>query len=176
MPSTYTLISSNVLGSSAASVTFSAIPSTYTDLVLRISARSDRAASSNNFTINLNSATTNYSYTYLNQNGSTASSSRDTIAGGNTYLFGGALGAANLTANTFNSIEIYIPSYLASQNRPLSIVNAMENNATSPYEQSAIAGRYSSTTAISSVTLKSGDGSFNFVSGSSFFLYGIKNS
>ena len=41
MPSTYTLISSNVLASSAASVTFSAIPSTYTDLVVRASIRSD---------------------------------------------------------------------------------------------------------------------------------------
>jgi hypothetical protein len=32
---TYTLIESQVLGSSAASVTFSAIPATYTDLVLK---------------------------------------------------------------------------------------------------------------------------------------------
>ena len=42
---TYTLISSNVLSSSAASVTFSSIASTYTDLVLRVSARDDRAGS-----------------------------------------------------------------------------------------------------------------------------------
>lgn len=176
LPSTYTLISSNVLSSSAASVTFSAIPSTYTDLVLRISARSTRAANSNNFTININGATTNYSYTDLYQSGTTAASSRDTIAGGNTYLYGGTLGAANLTANTFNSIEIYIPSYLASQNKPMSIMNAMENNSTTVYEQHALAGLYSSTTAISSLALKSGDGSFNFDTGSSFYLYGIKNS
>ena len=38
---TYTLISSNVLASSAATVTFSSIPATYTDLVLRVSARNN---------------------------------------------------------------------------------------------------------------------------------------
>jgi len=42
---TYTLISSNVLTSSAASVTFSSIPATYTDLVVRLSARATTTAS-----------------------------------------------------------------------------------------------------------------------------------
>jgi hypothetical protein len=41
MANTYTLIESQVLGSSAASVTFSAIPATYTDLVLKFSSRND---------------------------------------------------------------------------------------------------------------------------------------
>jgi hypothetical protein len=36
MANTYTLIESQVLGSAAASVTFSAIPATYTDLVLKV--------------------------------------------------------------------------------------------------------------------------------------------
>ena len=44
MPATYTLIASNTLSSSAASVTFSAIPATYTDLVLRWSSRTDNAS------------------------------------------------------------------------------------------------------------------------------------
>jgi len=176
MASTYTLIASTVLESATDRVEFTSIPATYTDLVVRISARSTRAASSNNFTIKINGATTNYSYTDLYQSGSTAASSRDTIAGGNTYLYGGALGAANITANTFNSIEIYIPSYLANQNKPLSVINAMENNSTTVNEQHAIAGLYSSTTAISSLSFWSGDGSFNFAAESSFYLYGVKNS
>lgn len=175
MANTYTLISSNTLSSSAASVTFSSIPSTYTDLVIKASARSTRAASTNGFDIVINGATTNYSYTDLYNNAGTAYSSRDTIAGGNTYLYGGSVGAANINANTFNNIEIYIPSYLASQNKPVSIINAMENNATSPYELHAIAGLYSSTTAISSIMIRSGS-SYSFASGSSFYLYGIKNS
>ena len=57
---TYTLISSNVLGSSAASVTFSSIPATYTDLVLRVSARTDADDTS---LITFNGTTTGYSKT-----------------------------------------------------------------------------------------------------------------
>jgi hypothetical protein len=44
MPSTYTLIKGETIGSSAASYTFTAIPSTFTDLVLRISVRSTSGA------------------------------------------------------------------------------------------------------------------------------------
>ena len=177
MAVTYTLISSSTLGSSTSSVTFSSIPNTYTDLALRITARSTRAsASSNGFTINLNGATSNYSYTELSQNGTTASSSRDTISGGNTYLYGGVIAASNLDANTFSTFEIYIPAYTSSQNKPVSITSVMENNASTPYEQHLVSGLYSSTTTISSVTLKSSDGGFNFAANSSFYLYGIKNS
>jgi hypothetical protein len=58
----------------------------------------------------------------------------------------------------------------------MSVMNAMENNSSTTYEQHTIAGLYSSTTAITSIALKSGDGSFSFEIGSSFYLYGIKNS
>ena len=54
MATTYTLITSQTLASSAASVTFSSIPSTYTDLVLRVSARTDNAAVSDGFYVGLN--------------------------------------------------------------------------------------------------------------------------
>ena len=53
MPATYTLIASNTLSSAAASVTFSAIPATYTDLVLRYSARSDGASVDDYFSLNI---------------------------------------------------------------------------------------------------------------------------
>ena len=174
MANTYTLISSNTLSSSAASVTFSSIPSIYTDLVVKASVRSTRAANTSGFDIVLNGATTNYSYTDLYNNAGSANSSRDVI-GGISWLYGGSTGSANITANTFNNIEIYIPSYLISQNKPVSILNAMENNATSPYELHSIAGLYSSTTAISSIMLRNGS-SYTFASGSSFYLYGINNS
>jgi hypothetical protein len=174
MPSTYTLISSNVLGSSAASVTFSAIPSTYTDLVLRISARSTRVANSNNLDLRINSdSSALYSYTYLYGSGSSAASSRSSA---DTSLFISTMNAANSTANTFTSAEIYVPSYTASQNKPLGSFGAFENNSATVNEIDANAHLYRSTTAITSLTLYSGLGSFNFESGSSFYLYGVKNS
>ena len=80
---TYTLISSNVLTSSQASVTFSAIPATYTDLVLRISAQADGASNAfDNITLTFNgTGTTNHSSTRLTGNGSVEASNRGTNQG-----------------------------------------------------------------------------------------------
>lgn len=174
MPSTYQLISSNILSTSAASVTFSSIPSTYTDLVVRMSVRSTRAANSNQMEFTLNGdSNTVYSITYMDGIGSSVTSSR--ISNG-VNIYAGSLAAQNVTANTFNNTQIYIPSYTASQNKPMSVFNAYENNSTSTNQVAAIAGLYRSTTAISSITFTSGSGSFSYEAGSSFRLYGIKNS
>jgi hypothetical protein len=175
MPSTYTLISSNVLSSSAASVTFSSIPSTYTDLVLRGSTRTGDTGTYLNyvsFTFNGNTSSL-YTATRLIGNSSTATSDRDTST--TSFDMNGLSPTALTTSNTFSSFELYIPSYTASQNKPLGAFGVAENNS-STADQSRIqadAGLFRSTTAISSITLTSG---VNFVSGSSFYLYGIKNS
>jgi len=73
---TYTLINSNTLGSAASSVTFSSIPSTYTDLVLVVS-NITNASSTNSVFLRFNSDTaTNYSSTFLEGNGTSATSNR----------------------------------------------------------------------------------------------------
>lgn len=168
MASTYVLISSNTLSSSAASVTFSSIPSTYTDLVLRGSIRSTTAIDGQ-LTFNGTGGTV-YSRTYLRGDGSTAGSARNSSTSQVTlddiYRNGSS------TTNTFASFEIYMPSYLASQNKPISYDGADETNGTSAYRY-AIAGLFRDTTAISSLTLTFTTAA---VSGSSFYLYGIKNS
>jgi len=170
LASTYTLISSNVLSSSAASVTFSAIPSTYTDLVLRVSGRTDTAGQAID-TIQLQfngTGGTAYSYTRLTGSGSAAASSRgSSVSVINGYY---VLDAATATANTFGSVEIYIPSYTVSQNKPLSIIGAQEDNNAAAY-MAATAGLWTNTAAITSITVLNGGG--NYISGSSFYLYGI---
>ena len=170
MANTYTLISSNVLSSSAASVTFSSIPATYTDLVLKVSARSDFAGTDIiKYTINSDSGS-NYSWTQLLGNGSAASSTR----GSNTYARGGYIDNANQTASTFGSVEIYLPNYTSTSSRPASVFSADETNATAA-NIGAFATLYAGTAAISSLVFSSINGG-NFISGSSFYLYGIKNS
>ena len=171
MANTYTLIASNTLSSSAASVTFSAIPNTYTDLVLRYSARNDDTTTILNVRFNGDTAT-NYSNTILRGSGSTVSSlSYNTTR---TQLFEqDGIEPSTMTANTFNSSEIYIPSYLVSQNKPMSSFTVTEDNSTTAY-MSAIASLWRNTAAITSFELYSQGG--NIVSGSSFFLYGIKKS
>jgi hypothetical protein len=170
MPSSRQLISSSVLESAAATVTFSGIPSTYTDLVVRVSARSD-SSSARVLVMKINNTTgTSYSDTELIGDGASATSSRNSNNDGTNF---GRIPISTDTSNTFGSSEIYIPSYTASQNRAISGINVTENNGTTAYIN-ASAQLYRSTTAVTQLDLYPNAG--NFVSGSSFYLYGIKNS
>jgi hypothetical protein len=173
MPSTYTLISSNVLTSSAASVTFSAIPSTYTDLVLRVSARTDDTTDvKTTMTVTLNNDTSsNYSSTSLRtNNGTTISSGRDSNV---TYLNQYFANAANSTSNTFSSLELYLPSYTSSANKPIGVFFTREGNTTA-VDLYANANLWRNTASVNSIQI--GTFGLNFVSGSSFYLYGISKS
>ena len=168
LPSTYTLISSNVLSSSAASVTFSAIPSTYTDLVVRASIRCSAGAAEDTLFVTVNGDTSsNYSRTRLQGNGSTASSARTTSA---TNINVGGVNAGTSTSDTFTNLELYIPNYTSTTSDPISIDSAAENNTTAA-TRLVNAALYRGSSAITSITF--GD---NFVSGSSFYLYGISKS
>ena len=170
MATTYTLINSNVLSSSAASVTFSSIPATYTDLVIRCSGRSDSSFSAAlDLYVSFNGSTATYSRTVLRAFGTTADSS---TGSGSAYWTLSGVPGTPATSNTFGSVEIYIPSYTVSQNKPIGVVSVIENNSATVNRINAIAGLVTITAAGSSIKLVT-DG--NFVSGSSFYLYGISN-
>jgi hypothetical protein len=171
MATTCKLIAKNVLGSNTGTVTFSSIPGTYTDLLLLVSARSTRTPATTgqlgSLQVRPNAATTNLSTRWLRGNGSAAASSTDTAL---DFPIGPD-DATNWTADTFTSVEIYIPNYAGSTNKSLSGITTIETNGATSYMY-AVAGLWSSTAAITSVDLVEG-GSNNFKSGSSFFLYGI---
>ena len=169
---TYTLISSNVLTSTAATVTFSSIPSTYTDLVLRCSMRSDRAsAAADRYKLTFNSSATGYSILYLSGDGSSAGSG---LTASTSYIEGiNAVDATTATSNTFSTVEIYIPSYTVSQNKPIGIAQAQEDNSATAFIYPT-AALWRDTSAITSISFAPRYGT-NFVSGSSFYLYGISN-
>ena len=176
MPVTYQLIASNTLTTSAASVTFSAIPNTFTDLVLRCSLRADLAQVEDSLRIIINNdATANYSATWLSGNGSAASSGRDSGAGtAGSRLQHRWLNANSATSNTFSNNEIYFANYLSTGTKVQSQFGTAETNATA-VNMAVTASQYRGTSAISQLTLDIIGGG-NFVAGSSFFLYGIKNS
>jgi len=168
---TYTLISSNVLSSSAATVTFSAIPATYTDLVLRASVRVIDAGYADSPQVTFNGVTgTSYSNTRLLSDGATATSGRTSSSGNWTLLQ--SIDGASATANTFGSLEIYIPSYTASQNKPVSTIAVTEDNRTTAYIRS-FAKLWSQTATVSSILINGAGATFAI--GSSFYLYGISN-
>ena len=173
MANTYTLINSTSLSTTTASVTFSAIPATYDDLVLSVSSRN---ASTSTIigaaTFKFNGSTGSlYSITKLIGDGRAASSSRRSSITSDEFYYPGS--NASMSSNTFGSVEIYIPSYRASQNKPFSTFGVVENNSATAgnSEIDAWANLYRDTAAISSLSI-----SGNFASGSTFWLYGIKNS
>jgi hypothetical protein len=168
---TYTLISSNVLASSAASVTFSSIPATYTDLVLRMSIRYDGSLVYGSTEIKLNSdSASNYSRTTLRGDGTSAVSERG--SSNSVLLFPRSITGDTATANTFSNTEIYIPSYTASQNKPIAGFGVGENNATAA-NIAANAGLWRNVAAITNIFIQSNG--TNLLTGSSFYLYGISN-
>jgi len=173
MASSRFLISSQTLGSAAATVTFSSIPSTYTDLSIKCSVRNTTTGNTvSDFWVKFNGLTGSiYSRTQLNGDGATASSTRTA----NTSIdnFENMMNGNSSTSNTFSNVEIYIPSYTVAQNKPHSVFGAMETNATTAY-LGAQANLMSNTAAISSMIFTSG--SDNFAIGSSFYLYGLRSS
>ena len=170
MANTYNLISSSTLSSSAASVTFGSIPATYTDLVLRWSARSDGSGTLG-FLIN-NDSSAVYSRTRVY---GTASAAGSSLGSNNTswLTYTGAT-PSTYTTNSFSSGEFYISSYANSANKVGSMFYAVENNSTVDWIIAADADLRSSTAAITEIKAQISSG--NFVTGSSFYLYGIKNS
>ncbi len=173
MPNTYTLIASNVLSSTTATVTFSSIPQTYTDLVLRISARTGRTDPDIVLlTFNSDSASsgTTYSDTQLFATSTTPGSSRNSNA---PTVYGARIDGANETANTFSSTEFYIPNYTASVNKSFSSISVYENNSTTVFGLFANANLWRNTAAVTQINMTAVS---SYVAGSSFYLYGIKNS
>lgn len=170
MAPTYISIASTTLSSSAADITFSNIPGTYTDLVIRGSLRQDGASTAAAYYIEFNaSGGTAYSGTDIRGNGSTASSTQG--ASGADLLIN-FTNAANNTANVFTNFEIYIPSYAGSANKPLSAFSVLENNSTTG-QIGAKAGLWQNSNAITSIKIFGVSGQ-NFVTNSSIHLYGIK--
>jgi hypothetical protein len=175
MATTFELIKGETILSATTSYTFSAIPSTFTDLCLKLSLRGDQANYSEIILLEFNgSAAANYSYTAIRSN----ASSPDSVRGsGQTYGRVGYANSGNSTASTFGNAEIYIPCYTANQNKPLSGIGVSENNSGTAGEAwiTPYATLWSQTAAISSIKISPINGP-NWVAGSSFYLYGIKNS
>jgi hypothetical protein len=149
-------------------VTFSNIPQTgYTDLKIVMPLRS-----ANNNT---------YNYVSIAFNGVTTDQTSRTLGGGdNSSLQSGT--QSNLqfistgnsaTSNTFGNHELYIPNYTSSNLKSALLETVNENNsaASGAVYLTLHSLLWSSTAAITSVTITGVTGSF--VAGSSFSLYGI---
>jgi hypothetical protein len=169
MPNTFTLIASSTVGSGGAStIDFTSIPQTYTDLCLKFSGRLS-SGSYGNMQVTFNGATSGYSNRYINGDGSSASS-----ASGNTSSLYLAISNSSGGTNTFSSADMYIPSYTGSANKSTSTDQVSEDNATTAFQR-LIAGLWSNTAAITSISIFPEPAYGNLVQYSTAYLYGVKN-
>lgn len=166
MPNTFTLIASSTVGSGgAASIDFTSIPATYTDLLIKASLRTTGTDPDDYILIKPNNSTSNLTFRFIRGSGSGVDSNTTERPPAN---------AAGSTASTFGNMDIYFPNYSGSTNKSFSIDAVTENNAT--FSRASLhAHLWSDATAINRVVLTSGQ-SFNFVQYSTAYLYGIKNS
>jgi hypothetical protein len=170
MANTFELISSVTVGSGgAASIDFSSIPSTYTDLVLEYSLRGTESAVYNTLLHKINNDATdaNYSHRYLRGSGSAASSS----SGTSRYM--GEGNGASSTSNTFMNGSWYFPNYAGSSKKSSSIDSVSENNGTEAYAY-MMALLWQGTAAINQITIIPNTGTL--VQYSTAYLYGVKSS
>ena len=174
MADTFIKIATVTVGSGgASSIEFTGIPAIYTDLCVKFSTRgvgSYDVIQTSIYFNNDNSALYSQRVVYGN-NGSTGSSS--TSGGGNFILQYSQ--AANTTANTFGSGEMYIPNYAGSTNKSVSFDTVAENNSTTGYILGLTAGLYASTNAINRIFLGT-NGVGNWAQYSTATLYGISKS
>ena len=163
---TMTLIETKTLGTAAASIEFTSIPQTFTDLVVVISARTSASATSEGLVLHLNGSSANFTsrFLYGNPPGGNAVSG----TGGFTAGF---VSGNNATANTFGSSNVYIPNYTGSTNKSFSVDAVSEHNAADAF-QFIVAGLWSNTAAITSLLVKP-DSANNLQAGSMISLYGI---
>jgi len=158
------LIEVKTLASAVASVTFSTIPQTYTDLKIVFSARN--TTTENGVLLSFNGSSANLTNLRLYASGSSIAS----FSGSDLFAYGVR---SDHTASTFGNTEIYIPNYTSSTYKSVLIDNANERDAASS-EMALIAGLWSNTANITSIGLAS-TGAGTFAQHTTFYLYGISN-
>lgn len=169
-------IATTTVGSGgAANVEFTSIPGTYTHLIIRGIARTDRTGSNGDYIlIQMNGATsTVYSTHTVYGTGSTVAAGG---AGTQSAIEGNRVPTTSHESGLFGNTNIQILDY-ANTNK-LKVIRATggyyNNGAGSEIGYtSLISGSYQSTNAITSILLKPNVGS-NFVEYTRFSLYGIK--
>jgi hypothetical protein len=159
---TYEPIATTTLSTSSASVTFSSISGSYTDLVFVSTAK-------------LVSGTAGMQ---LQFNGDTASNY------GNVFLYGDGSSIGSVQNGTATSINFHYGAYLDSTNWAVQIGQIMNYSKTTTYKTvvnrdgsaptgtDAIVGMWRDTSAITQIVVKTGNANI-YAAGSTFTLYGI---
>jgi GTP cyclohydrolase III len=157
MAATYEPIATTTLGSNQASVTFSSISGSYTDIICVVSGKN--SASSARIDVQFNSDTaSNYSYTRLQGDGSSATSNR---ASSTAYIIIGTLTTEQ------NTVIAQINNYANTTTYKTSISRWNASDGT----VGASVGLWRSTSAINAIKFSAG--ADNLAAGMVISIYGI---
>jgi hypothetical protein len=160
--STYTPIATTTTLVPTTNVTFSSIPSTYTDLVLVIAGT--LVGTGTNYIATVNGSSSGYSYTYLTGNGTSASSGRASSQSRFDIGYQPTYGTqGNILLNFYNY----------SNTTTYKTITSRSNQASSGTY--AYVGLWQSTSAINQIVIDTTGAAGNIASGSTFTLYGIQS-
>jgi len=159
--STYTPIATTTLGSATNLVSFTSISGSYTDLIFVFTGTN--ATSSNGMRVRVNGDTgSNYSFTQLYGNGSSAASARGTSETSSSIFV--EVGASQSTGIA------HFQNYSNSTTYKTILSRGSAANTTAD----ASVGLWRNTAAITSMEFRlTGGATSNFATGSTFTLYGI---
>lgn len=176
MATAYILIESITVGAGGTnSFTFTSIPQTYTDLILKISARSNVTGAqrhSGDTSTTLNGDTgSNYYNKLLQGNPAIAPYGESYNAGPTTsFVWSALLANADNAANIFGNSEMYFPNYTGNNFKSMNSNSCNENN-TSNSSIHISAGYWANTVAITSITCSVS----TMLQHTTAYLYGISN-
>lgn len=159
------LIETKTLTSNAISIDFTNIPQTYTDLLIKISAKTTNSP----FGYGYNYAGFKVNNTNLSERNLVSDNGSVGSWTGSTLRLDAS--SSQNTTNTFSSLQIYIPNYANTiATKTLSIDDSFETSG-GYYQIGIWAALYASTSAITSFSYFCSD--VNFITGSNISLYGI---
>jgi len=174
----WNVIDHTELASGANSYTKSSIPSSYDHLYFVASVRTDAAVYTDysEFEFNADTSNANYSFTNLVAMTSTPDSNNDSTSS-SMSLYGGEVCGASMLADTFSTVEMWIPNYANTSNFKSALTTVTTpNNSTTDYRWGLwqAANLWHSTAAINELKYFVRDiGGDDFVQYSTFTLYGI---
>jgi hypothetical protein len=166
---TMTKLSSTTVGAGgSASITFSNIPQGYTDLAIKISSRTNRAADEDGLGLQINNLTSGYTYRVFAADG--ASITSVTTAYNQTWV--GRIQGATAGSGIFSTTDVYIPDYSTFTPKSYYCESVTEKNATNGY-MTFTGILQASSEPVTSITLSGLNATLQ--QHTTVVLYGVKN-
>lgn len=167
-----TLIAATTVGAGgAASITFSAIPQTYTDLYVVFCLHANTAGTADQVFITYNGSASSFSYRYLTANGSSVSSSNGS---GDVKINAMQMATANGNfTQMYGNAMMVIPNYTGSAHKVTTIDGIVELNTSLGGYLTIETAAWTTSTAITSITFTNSN-AVNWTQYSTAYLYGLK--